>query len=215
MALSLEDVALTLQGRPLIGPLDLTVMPGEIVTLMGPSGCGKSSLLDLLCGSLAHPLSGHGRLRLNGRDLAPLPPERRRIGRLFQDDLLFPHMTVAENLLFGMPRGPAAARVAKMQAALAQIGLPDLEERAPHQLSGGQRSRVALMRCLLAEPEAVLLDEPFAKLDEDLRQSVRHLVFGRVREAGLPGLLVTHDRADAPNGGRVLRIQPDGSVTDV
>ncbi|MFO1274417.1 MAG: ATP-binding cassette domain-containing protein, partial [Sphaerotilus natans] len=109
MALSLEDVALTLQGRPLIGPLDLTVMPGEIVTLMGPSGCGKSSLLDFLCGSLAHPLSGRGRLCLNGRDLATLPPERRRIGRLFQDDLLFPHMTVAENLLFGMPRGLATA----------------------------------------------------------------------------------------------------------
>jgi putative thiamine transport system ATP-binding protein len=125
---------------------------------------------------------------------------------------LFPHLTVAENLLFGMPRGPRAERRAKAEAALAAADLKGLGERAPHTLSGGQRARVALMRALVAEPRAMLLDEPFNKLDADLRAAMRQFVFSHLRERNIPCLMVTHDRADGPRAGRVLSLR-NGEVT--
>ena len=212
MALALDRVSVSLHDTPLIYPFQLAIKPGEIVTLMGPSGSGKSSLLAFIAGDLEAPFGGGGAITLQGRQLDSEPPEARRMGRLFQDDLLFPHMTVAENLLFGMPRAASAIRQGKMREALKQIDLQEFEQRAPQSLSGGQRTRVALMRSLLAEPDAILLDEPFSNLDADLREAMRQLVFTRVREARIPGLLVTHDRADAPPGGRVLRIASDGTV---
>lgn len=214
MALILESVAVSLDRRPLIRRFSLRIEAGEIVCLMGPSGAGKSSLLGLIAGDLAAPFEGAGQVRLDGRDLGGLAPERRRIGRLFQDDLLFPHLTVGENLLFGMARGAQDARLAAMRAGLKAIDLEAFEDRPPHSLSGGQRSRVALMRALLAEPAAMLLDEPFNKLDADLRQSLRGLVFRHLQERAIPTLLVTHDRADAPPGGRVLTITRAGEVRD-
>jgi putative thiamine transport system ATP-binding protein len=214
VGLELDRISLRLHGLPLIASFSLGVAPGEVVTLMGASGSGKTSLLSYIAGDLESPFSGSGTVRLSDKVLDGLPPERRRIGRLFQDDLLFPHMTVRENLLFGMPRGSLAHRQSRMRAALEQIGLADFEHRPPLTLSGGQRARVALMRSLLAEPDAILLDEPFSGLDSDLRIAMRELVFARVAEAGIPGLLVTHDTADAPQGGRVLKIAPDGAVQD-
>jgi putative thiamine transport system ATP-binding protein len=134
---------------------------------------------------------------------------------LFQDDLLFPHMTVGENLLFAIPRLPNAERMAMMRMALQRAELEGFEDRAPHTLSGGQRQRVALMRALLAKPKAVLLDEPFGKLDRALRQSMRDYVFGHIKARGIPALLVTHDREDAPPAGRVFEISDSGELRHV
>lgn len=211
MALTLENVAVRLPGRVLIAPFSLAIAPGETVTLMGPSGSGKSTLLALVAGGLEPPFTATGHVSLDGRALGGVPPERRGIGRLFQDDLLFPHLTVAENLLFGMRRGPRAARLATAEAALADAGLEGLADRPPQTLSGGQRARVALLRALLAEPHAMLLDEPFNKLDATLRAAMRDFVFTEIAARAIPCLMVSHDIADAPAGGRVLRLE-DGMV---
>lgn len=211
--LELHNIAIALQGRPLISAFSLSVQKGETVTLMGPSGSGKSSILALIGGDLPAVFTAAGDVRLNGMSMLGLAPERRHIGRLFQDDLLFPHMTVGENLLFACPRASPAVRLVTMREALMQAGLEGFEARSPHTLSGGQRARVALMRTLLAGPEALLLDEPFNKLDQDLRTSMRNLVFAKIREQNIPALLVTHDRDDAPHDGRVFKINPKGEVT--
>ena len=214
MTMELAKLSLSLSGEPLIAPFSLTVNAGEIVTIMGPSGCGKSSLLSAIAGDLAPPLAFAGDVKLDGQSLIHVPPEQRRIGRLFQDDLLFPHLTVGENLLFGLPRGVKAERYAKMHAALSDIGLDGFEQRAPQTLSGGQRQRVSLMRSLLAEPRCMLLDEPFSKLDMQLRSQIRSITFELLKQRGTPTVLVTHDLADAPQGGRVLKIE-NGYVKDV
>lgn len=213
MALTLENVSLHLAGQRLIAPFSLTVAGGEAVTLMGASGAGKSSLLAFIAGGLEPPFTASGRVSLAGAPLDGLPPERRHIGRLFQDDLLFPHLTVAENILFGMPRGPRGERLARAEAALAEAGLAGFGGRPPHTLSGGQRARVALLRALAAEPAAMLLDEPFNKLDSGLRRTMRDFVFGHIARRGIPCLMVTHDAADAPPGGRMLLLK-DGEVRD-
>ncbi len=212
MALRLEEVSISLAGRPLIAPLSLAVAPGETVTLMGASGAGKSTLLAFIAGDLDNPFAATGCVSLDGIALNGLPPERRRIGRLFQDDLLFPHLTVSENLLFGMPRGARPERLAKVEAALAEAELVGLGDRPPHTLSGGQRARVALMRALVAEPHAMLLDEPFNKLDAELRQTMRSFVFEHIAARRIPCLMVTHDAGDVPAKGRLLLLK-DGTVT--
>ncbi len=216
--LELEQVALGAGGRQLLARLDLTVTAGEVVTLMGPSGCGKSSLLAYICGTLDPALWATGAVRLDGREVTGLPPEQRRIGILFQDDLLFPHLSVADNLAFGLPPGlrDKAARRRRIEEALAEAHLEGFAERDPATLSGGQRARVALLRTLLAEPQALLLDEPFSKLDVALRARLRSFVFDHARAQGLPTLLVTHDPADAEGaGGRVLEIGPGGQALDL
>jgi putative thiamine transport system ATP-binding protein len=197
----LEIVRLTLGvgGRTLVSDFDLRVGPGEVTTLMGPSGCGKSSLLAYLCGTLEPAFVASGEVLLDGVAIEGLPTERRRIGILFQDDLLFPHLSVGENLAFALPpqvRG-RRERWARVEAALGEADLAGFARRDPATLSGGQRARIALMRTLLALPRALLLDEPFAKLDIELRERVRRFVFEHARRAGLPTLLVTHDPADA------------------
>lgn len=212
MALILRGLTIALPAGPLIQPFDLDIADGEVVTLMGPSGSGKSSLLAFIAGDLPDPLKGEGDVTVGGREVAHVPPERRRIGRLFQDDLLFPHLTAGENILFGMRREPRAARVSRMEAALSEAGLAGFSARPPHSLSGGQRGRVAVLRALLAEPAAMLLDEPFSKLDKPLRRDFREFVFNYLRASGTPSLLVTHDLSDAPDGGRIFVIDGDGRI---
>ena len=201
--LRIEGLRLAVGGRRLIEDLDLSVAPGEVVTVMGPSGCGKSSLLSWLCGTLEPAFEASGRILLDGVEVQGLPPERRRIGILFQDDLLFPHLSVGENLAFALPSSVHGRRErrTRVEAALREADLAGFARRDPATLSGGQRARVALMRTLLAEPRALLLDEPFGKLDSQLRQRVRRFVLDHARESGLPSLLVTHDRADAEAAG--------------
>jgi putative thiamine transport system ATP-binding protein len=213
MALRLTSVSILLGGKELIRPFSLDIAAGETLTLMGASGAGKSTLLSFIAGDLDLPFTATGSVSLEDEALGALPPERRRIGRLFQDDLLFPHLTVAENLLFGMPRGPRAERLAKVDAALAEAGLDGFGDRPPHTLSGGQRARVALMRALAAKPRAMLLDEPFNKLDAELRQAMRDFVFRHIAMRRIPCLMVTHDVADVPQGGRVMLLR-NGEVTD-
>ncbi|MSQ76401.1 MAG: ATP-binding cassette domain-containing protein [Rhodoferax sp.] len=196
MTLTLDLQSLRTQQRVLLRPLRLSVAPGCVHTLMGPSGSGKSSLLAALCGTLPEGLYFDGTVQLAGRRIDRLPPQARRVGMLFQDDLLFPHMTVRENLLFALPAGPAAAREAAVRQALADVEMGAFAQTDPATLSGGQRARVALARALLAQPLALLLDEPFARLDVALRERMRTLVFGLVRARKIPALLVSHDLAD-------------------
>ncbi|MGR4067221.1 ATP-binding cassette domain-containing protein [Billgrantia sp. C5P2] len=208
--LEFDKVHITLHGRTLLH-LDARIGPGEVLTVKGPSGSGKSTLLAFAAGFLASSFVASGRILLGGKDITALPAEQRGIGLLFQDPLLFPHLSVAGNLRFGLPRA-TPDKAARVETALAEIGLTGFGERDPATLSGGQQSRVALMRLLLSAPRAVLLDEPFSNLDTHLRQEMRRLVFGRLREAGLPSLLVTHDTEDADDaGGQVVELSHGGT----
>ncbi len=211
MGLQIDIERLGTSTQVMVKDLHLNVPAGEILTLMGPSGCGKTSVLAAIAGTLAsvseglQPLQFAGRVVLNGRDLTSRPTHLRGVGLVFQDALLFAHMTVAENLLFAVPRhGPPAQRQARVQQALQEAELSGLGERDPSSLSGGQRARVALMRALLAEPQALLLDEPFSKLDAALRAQLRPWVFAHVRERRIPVVLVTHDASDIADPERVV-----------
>ena len=190
-------------------PLSLAIDGGRVAVLMGPSGSGKSSLLAHLCGTLDPAFDAVGRVKLGGVDLEGLPPERRRVGILFQDDLLFPHLSVAENLAFGLPAdcGDGLSGGRRWSGRWRMPTLGAWAGAIRRRLSGGQRARVALMRTLLAEPAALLLDEPFSKLDVALRARFRALVFDHARRRGLPTLLVTHDPADgAEADGPVIEL---------
>jgi putative thiamine transport system ATP-binding protein len=207
--LELVDIRIATPERTLVRGLSARVGPGEVLAVMGESGAGKSSLLAWLCGTLAPGLAASGEVRLDGRDIGALPTVQRRIGILFQDDLLFPHLSVADNLLFALPAGAAAERRARADAALVQADLAGFGPRLPHTLSGGQRARVSVLRALLARPHALLLDEPFARLDAALRGRFRAFVFERLRAQGIPAVLVTHDPHDVPPGARVLDLDAE------
>jgi putative thiamine transport system ATP-binding protein len=209
--MSLDLYALTIRhgAAALFAPLSLSVAPGTVTTIMGPSGIGKSTLLDAIGGHLAHGFRAEGQVTLNGRAVLHLPAEARHIGLMFQDALLFPHLSVGDNLAFGLSRAVTGrvARRDRVEQALAQAGLAGMAQRDPATLSGGQRARAALMRTLLAEPEALLLDEPFAKLDAGLREEIRAFTLSHVRARGIPALMVTHDPADAAAmGGPVVAL---------
>ena len=176
--------------------LDIHIGPGEVLTVMGPSGIGKSTLLSFVIGMLPATFQASGQVLLDGRDITDLRPEARRVGILFQDDLLFPHLSVGENLAFGLASG-VKDRAARIDDALAEIGLEGFAPRDPATLSGGQKARVALMRMLLSEPCALVLDEPFSRLDTARRDQVRSLVFDVAKRRSLPVLMVTHDIEDA------------------
>ncbi len=208
-SLRLSDVRISLPGRSVIERFTATVAPGEILTVMGPSGSGKSTLLAYIGGFLSAPFSAAGEVWLGDRLLNELPPHERRVGILFQDDLLFPHLSVAGNLMFGVPASVAGrqARIQAVEQALLDADLAGFAMRDPASLSGGQRARVALLRTLLSRPQALLLDEPFSKLDAALRDDFRRFVFGFARRAQLPTVLVTHDASDASaTGGRILSL---------
>ncbi len=206
----LELDAIRIQrGDRLLLAVSARIAPGEIVTVMGPSGSGKSTLLAFATGTLDPAFTATGRVLLDGSDLSRLAPQDRRLGLMFQDALLFPHLSVGGNLAFGLApelRGRTARREA-VAAALARAGLEGYADRDPATLSGGQQARVALMRVLLARPAALLLDEPFSRLDAERRSRIRDFVFSHARAEGLPTLLVTHDPDDAAAaGGRVIDI---------
>lgn len=191
----------------LFSDLQIEVPPATIHTLMGPSGCGKSSLLAAIAGTLAPEMQFAGQLVLDGQDITHWPTHTRRVGLLFQDALLFPHMTVLENLLFAVPaartKAGKAERLDKAQQALTDAQLQAFGAASPASLSGGQSARIALMRALLAEPKAMLLDEPFSRLDVALREKMREFVFEHVRKRKIPALMVTHDAHDVADPARL------------
>jgi putative thiamine transport system ATP-binding protein len=208
--LVLEDVAISLGAKELI-TLSAQVLPGSVLTVMGESGSGKSTLLAFIAGFMEPEFKARGKVFLNGRDICALPANERRTGLLFQDPLLFPHMSVGENLLFAIHGGSGKTRRELANEALAEAGLDGLFDRDPATLSGGQRARVALMRVLLSQPQALLLDEPFSKLDAGMKSQIRQFVFREARERGLPVLLVTHDPQDAIEaGGQCIELGNDG-----
>ena len=181
---------------------------------MGPSGVGKSTLLNAIGGHLSSDFRIAGKLVLNAQEVTHMRVAERHIGILFQDPLLFPHLTVGDNLAFGLKAkvGDAKQRRILVEQALDQAQLNDFYHRHPQTLSGGQQSRVALMRALLAQPQALLLDEPFSKLDLDLRHTMREFLFDQARLRLIPVLLATHEPADAhaANGPLVI-LKPHSS----
>ena len=205
--LTLKSLRIT-RGETELLAIDTNVPSGAVLSVMGPSGAGKSTLLAALTGTLAPAFQLQGRVILNGRDITNLATEARRVGILFQDDLLFPHLSVGQNMAFGLTKGGTRAeRRAKIETALTEVGLEGFFERDPATLSGGQKARIALMRMLLSSPEALLLDEAFSGLDPALREQIRALVFTRARTLNLPVVMVTHDPADAEAaGGPILKI---------
>ena len=192
------------------------VYAGEFLVLLGPSGCGKSTLLRLLCGLDSVDA---GRIERNGTVLSSesvcVPPEARGISLVFQDNALFPHMTVWNNIAFGLanqPKEAAAERVAEM---LDLVRLRDVATRYPHELSGGQQQRVALARALAPKPSIVLLDEPFSDLDRSLRIGLREEVRAVLRSTGTAAILVTHDQEEALALGDRIAVQNDGRIEQV
>ncbi|ALR76476.1 ATP-binding cassette domain-containing protein [[Enterobacter] lignolyticus] len=202
------QVSLTLSGRPLLRNVSFDVSPGETLTLMGASGSGKSTLFAWMAGALPDAFSAEGELWLNGERRDTLPTHARHIGILFQDALLFDHFSVGQNLLLALPAAiRGRARRAAVDAALENAGLGGFYPRDPATLSGGQRARVALLRAMLAQPQALLMDEPFSRLDAGLRDSFRQWVFAELKRLSIPVVLVTHDAADIPPGGRCLQLE--------
>jgi len=205
-ALHLQVQRLRSPGATLVQGLDIALPAGTVHTLMGASGSGKSSLLAAVCGTLAPSMQFRGEVHVMGRRVDHLPTRARRIALLYQDDLLFAHMTVRENLLFAIAAGPQAAREAQVAQALEEVELAGFAHADPATLSGGQRARAALARALLSQPQALMLDEPFAKLDVALRQRMRALVGGAVARRGISALVVTHDPADILDAQRVTHL---------
>jgi ABC-type uncharacterized transport system, ATPase component len=192
--------------EPLLRNASFSVARGEILTLMGPSGSGKSTLFAWLVGALSTDFHAYGELWLDDQRLDTRPVEKRGIGILFQDALLFDHFSVGQNLMLALPAQIRTARRERVEQALASAGLAGFYASDPATLSGGERSRVSLLRALLAQPRALLLDEPFSRLDKSLRVTFREWVFAEVRALNIPVVLVTHDEEDIPAGGRVIQL---------
>lgn len=198
-SLQLKDVVITLEGRELLS-INEIIKAGNVLTVMGPSGSGKSSLLAYVAGFLEPVFTATGNVFLNDEIITSLPPEKRKVGLLFQDAMLFPHMSVGQNLNFAISRQKASSKKERfelVEQALDVANLKGYADRDPATLSGGQKSRIALMRVLLSDPHVLLLDEAFSKLDAALRGQIRDFVFKEAKRRNLPVLMVTHDEDDA------------------
>lgn len=218
-SLRVENLTLTLPGGTrLCDSLSFEIDPGSVLALMGPSGSGKSTILSWMTGTLDSRIQANGDIWLGTRCLSALPVEQRCLGLMLQQDYLFPHMSVAQNLKFGLRNGTEKERDDRMIASLDSAGLSGMEHRNPATLSGGQRARVSLLRTLLSEPHALLLDEPFSRLDITLRSTIRDFTWSAA--TALPTLLVTHDMEDVPAHANVIRLadssaQVNSSVDDM
>ncbi|MCO5356033.1 ABC transporter ATP-binding protein [Acidovorax kalamii] len=191
----------------------LSLKAGDIGVLIGPSGCGKTTLLRAVAG--LEPVTG-GEIRLTKSVVSSatlsVPPELRRIGMVFQDYALFPHLSVGRNVAFGIHQLPRAEQAARVAEVLKLVGLEGSEHRYPHELSGGQQQRVALARALAPRPQLMLLDEPFSNLDVDLRERLAHEVRGILKAAGATALFVTHDQFEAFAIGDVIGVMHEGHL---
>ena len=201
------------QARAAVQNVSLGLRAGDIGVLIGPSGCGKTTLLRAVAG--LEPVSG-GFIRLSGQTVSDetthLPAEQRRIGMVFQDYALFPHMDVERNLAFGIQHLPVTQRKQRMREVLDLVGLAGAEKRFPHELSGGQQQRVALARALAPSPQLLLLDEPFSNLDIDLRERLAHEVREILKAAGATALFVTHDQLEAFAIGDMIGVMHEGNL---
>ncbi|MEG3767283.1 ATP-binding cassette domain-containing protein [Alteromonas sp. 14N.309.X.WAT.G.H12] len=211
MSLTLDALAIY-KNNHLMLQVSTHIAAGMVTSVMGPSGVGKSTLLDAISGQLSRPFSMTGQVMVNGHAVQDMPAYQRQIGMLYQDPLLFEHLTVSDNIRFAIPK-MQQKRLGREQVEsfiaeqLNTVGLADIRHRAVQTLSGGQQARVALLRTLAANPQAVLLDEPFSKLDSTLRQQTREWVFAQLQERSLPALMVTHDIEDANSAnGEIIEV---------
>ncbi len=212
-ALELTELSHRFGDVRAVDGVSLAVFRGEVLCLLGPSGCGKTTVLRIAAG-LETPQGG--RVAIEGRtvagDGAAVPPEARGVGLVFQDYALFPHLTVSENVAFGLRRLDAAERGRRITEALGAVGLGGFEARYPHMLSGGQQQRVALARALAAGPSVVLLDEPFSGLDARLRDKVRDQTLHALKGSGAATLMVTHDAEEAMFMGDRIAVMREGRI---
>jgi iron(III) transport system ATP-binding protein len=200
-------------ARPAVNDTSLALRTGDIGVLIGPSGCGKTTLLRAIAG--LEPIQGGEILiqseRVSGARMH-LPPEQRRVGMVFQDYALFPHMSVSANVAFGLHQWPSSKREARVAEVLELVGLGSSATRFPHELSGGQQQRVALARALAPKPSLLLLDEPFSNLDVELRERLAHEIRAILKAAGATALLVTHDQLEAFAIGDVIGVMDQGRL---
>lgn len=201
---------------PVVDQLSFDVAEGEIFALLGPSGCGKTTTLRIIAG---FERADAGTVTLNGRALegpnAHVPPERRGIGLVFQDQALFPHLTVFENVRFGLGDLPRSQRKERAMEVLEMVGLKGFAHRYPHELSGGQQQRVAVARAVAPKPGVILLDEPFSKLDAVLRQAMREDVRHLLQEAGMTAVMVTHDQEEALSFADRVAVMRNGHIEQI
>lgn len=212
VALRVVGARRVIAGRAVVDGVDLVVGSGELVTVVGPSGCGKSTLLRAIAG-LEPQVTGT--IAIDGVDVSSLPPERRRVGLVFQDHALFPHLRVEANIAFGLNHLGRAERRRVVAEMLDLVRLAHVGRRYPHELSGGEQQRIALARALAPAPSVVLLDEPFASLDMTLRDDLRSDVVSALRERGATAVIVTHDRDEALLVGDRLAVMRAGRVVQV
>ncbi|MGF1665107.1 MAG: ABC transporter ATP-binding protein [Acidimicrobiia bacterium] len=211
-ALAVDGVTRTIAGHGVVDRVSFEVADGELVVIVGPSGCGKSTLLRAIAG--LDPISA-GSIVLGGVDVTALPPEKRRIGLVFQDHALFPHRRVDQNIAFGLTHLDRTARTRRVDELLELVRLPTVGRRYPHELSGGEQQRIALARALAPEPMVVLLDEPFASLDPSLRDDVRTDVVEALRMRKAAAVLVTHDREEALALGDRVAVMSEGRLLQI
>jgi iron(III) transport system ATP-binding protein len=211
--LEIRNLRRAFEGRAVVDDVSLSIFPGQVTCLLGPSGCGKSTTLRMIAGV---EMQDSGEIHVDGKLICDtvyrVPPERREIGLMFQDFALFPHLTVAENVAFGLRKGSRAERRARVAELLARVDLERFMDGYPHQLSGGEQQRVALARALAPKPKIMLMDEPSSGLDNRLRDGIRDETLTILKEENTAVLLVTHEPDEAMRMADEIALMRDGRI---